>query len=188
VKLNQYGRAIKDYDKAIKLNPDDAEAYNNRGAAYADLNQYEQAIEDYDKAIKLNPDDAEAYGNRGIAYSKIGRYEESARDLKKAGILFFHFGREDDAVKALSNCFDLRDEIGNDDIVYCGLALYLITLNPDVIIKLRRMRIQDGNLKKILDLSLSKLGNEDISEEIRVLGERERREEMIILLELLKRF
>ena len=187
VKLNQYGRAIKDYDKAIKLNPDDAEAYNNRGAAYADLNQYEQAIEDYDKAIKLNPDDAEAYGNRGIAYSKIGRYEESARDLKKAGILFFHSRREDDAVKALSNCFDLRDEIENDDIVYCGLALFIIALNPDVIIALRRMQTQDETLRELLELAMRKLQNEDISGEITSLEEKEKREEMKILLELLKR-
>lgn len=125
--------------------------------------------------------------NRGIAYSKIGRYEESARDLKKAGILFFHFGREDDAVKALSNCFDLRDEIENDDIVYCGLALFIIALNPDVIIALRRMQTQDETLRELLELAMRKLHNEDLSEEIAVLEREEEREEMEILLQFLKR-
>ena len=186
-KLNQPEVAIKDYNKAIKLNPNYADAYNNRGIAYAVLNQMERAVKDYNKAIELNPNLADAYGNRGRTYKEIGNYEESARDLKEASILFLESRRTGEAVKDFSICFDLREEVKSDGIVYCGLALYLITLNPDVIIKLRRMRIQDENLKKIFRLSLSKLRNEDISEEIRMLEERERRAEMRILLELLKR-
>lgn len=187
-KLNQSERAIEDYNKAIELNPNYADAYNNRGIAYAVLNQMERAVKDYNKAIESNPNLADAYGNRGRTYKEIGNYEESARDLKKASILFLKSRRKGEAVKDFSVCFDLREEVRSDDTVYCGLALYLITLNPDVIIELRRMRIQDENLKKIFELSLSKLRNEDISEEIRMLEERERREEMRILLELLKRF
>lgn len=187
-KLNQSEVAIKDYNKAIELNPNYADAYNNRGIAYAVLNQMERAVKDYNKAIELNPNLADAYGNRGRTYKEIGNYEESARDLKEASILFLESRRTGEAVKDFSICFDLREEVRSDDTVYCGLALYLITLNPDVIIELRRMRIQDENLKKIFGLSLSKLRNEDISEEIRMLEERERRKEMRILLELLKRF
>ena len=187
-KLNQHERAIKDYDKAIELNPNDAKAYYNRGLAYAKLNIYELAIKDFSKTIALNPNDAEAYGNRGIVYSKIHRYEEATRDLKKAGILFLHSGKREDAVKAFSICFKLRDKIENDDIVYCGLALFLITLNPDVIIALRNMKTQDEMLRKLLELTMRKLRNEDISEEITVLEEKEKREEMKLLLELLKKF
>jgi len=187
-KLNQYEQAIKDYDKAIELNPNYAEAYNNRGNAYAKLNEHERAIEDFNKAVELNPNLAEAYGNRGIVYSEIQRYEESARDLKKAGILFLHSRREEDAVKAFSICFKLRDKIENDDIVYCGLALFLITLDPDVIIALRKMKTQDEMLRKLLELTMRKLRKEDISEEITVLEEKEKREEMKLLLEMLKKF
>ena len=186
--LNQHERAIEDYDKAIELNPDFAEAYNKRGIAYAKLNQYERAIEDFDRTIKLNPDYAEAYGNRGIAYSKIGRYEESARDSKNAGILFLYSGRGDDAVKVLSNCFALRDEIENEDIIYGGIALFLITLNPDVIIALRRMQARDETLRELIDLVVRKLRKEDVTEEIVVINEKEKRKEMKILLELLKLF
>jgi len=187
-KLNKYERAIKDYGKAIELNPNYADAYNNRGNAYMELNKYEQAIKDYDRAIELNPALAEAYGNRGIAYSEIHRYEEAIRDLKKAGILFFHSGKEEEAVEAFCICFKLRDKIENDDIVYCGLALFLITLNPDVIIALRKMKTQDEMLRKLLELAMRKLRKEDISEEITVLEEKEKREEMMLLLEMLKRF
>ena len=40
---------------AIKLEPDDAHVYSNRGAAKADLGQYSAAVSDYDKAIQLKP-------------------------------------------------------------------------------------------------------------------------------------
>ncbi|MGV2433944.1 MAG UNVERIFIED_CONTAM: tetratricopeptide repeat protein [Anaerolineae bacterium] len=35
--LQQYQRAIEDYDRAIQLKPDYADAYNNRGNAYRRL-------------------------------------------------------------------------------------------------------------------------------------------------------
>ncbi len=187
-KLNKHERAIEDYDKAIALNPNFAETYNNRGNAYGKLNKHERAIEDYDKAIALNPNYAEAYGNRGIAYSRIRRYEESARDFKKAGISFFYSGRVDDSVKAFSFCFDLREEIESGDVICCGIALFLITLNHDVVIELRKMKIENETLRIILELTMRKLQNEDVLEEVRVLEEKEKREEMKILLELLKLF
>jgi tetratricopeptide (TPR) repeat protein len=185
--LNQHERAIEDYSKAIELNPNDAEAYNNRGTAYCGLNEHERAIEDYSKAIELNPNLAGAYGNRGKAYSEIGRYEESARDFKRAGILFFDSGGVDDSVKTFSFCFELREEIENDDVIYCGLALFPITLNPDVIIALRGMQIQDETSRKIFELALMKLRDEDISGGIAMLEDKAKTEEMKILLELLKR-
>ena len=43
-------------------------------------------------------------------------------------------------------------------------------------------------LKKLLELTMRKLRNEDISEEISVLEEKEEREEMKLLLEMLKKF
>ena len=58
--------AISDYDKAIQLKPDDADAYNDRGNAKSALGQHFAAISDYDKAIQLKPDDAHAYYARGV--------------------------------------------------------------------------------------------------------------------------
>ena len=44
-----------DLKKAIDLNPQDAEAYYNRGLAYDELSNYNQAIKDYTKVIELDP-------------------------------------------------------------------------------------------------------------------------------------
>ena len=65
--MEQYERAIEDFNKAIELKPDYAEAYVNRGNSYLGLEEYERAIEDFDKAIKIDPKDVGAYHNRAIA-------------------------------------------------------------------------------------------------------------------------
>jgi tetratricopeptide (TPR) repeat protein len=183
--LNQHEQAIEDYNKAIELNPNLAEAYHNRGTAYAEK-QHWRAIEDYDKAIELNPNYAEAYGMRGIAYTEIEKYEEAARDLKRAGFLFFYSGTEKDAVRAFSFCFELRAKIESEDVIYCGLALFLITRDANIDNTLRKMQIQDETMRKIFELAHMKLRGDDISDEIAMLEEREKRKEIKILLELLK--
>ena len=53
------------YGTAIRLMPDNAEAYNNRGSTQSALNQHEAAIADYDRAIHLTPDLAEAIQQSG---------------------------------------------------------------------------------------------------------------------------
>ena len=62
--------AITDDDQDIDLDPEDAEAYFDRGLAYAEKG--DRAIADYDQAIALDPQFALAYNNRGIAYGQRG--------------------------------------------------------------------------------------------------------------------
>ena len=64
----EYERAIKDCNRAIELDPNFSEAYNNRGIVYKLKGDIEQGIEDYATAINLDPDFAYAYYNRGIIY------------------------------------------------------------------------------------------------------------------------
>ena len=81
----QYDRAIAYFNKAIELNPRDADAYNNRGLAYFEgKGQYNKAIVDYNKAIELNPRSAAAYNNRGLSYFNKRDYEKAWDDVHKA--------------------------------------------------------------------------------------------------------
>jgi tetratricopeptide (TPR) repeat protein len=79
-----YGRAIADYDQAIQLKPDFAEAYYNRGNAYANKGDHNRAIADYDQAIQLRPDFAEAHYNRGNASYYKGDYDRAITDFNQA--------------------------------------------------------------------------------------------------------
>ena len=80
----EYDQAIKDYSEAIKLKPDDAFAWYERGKAYAYKGDYDQAIKDYSKAIELKPDQAGAWNNRGMTHEKLGNEAKAKADFLKA--------------------------------------------------------------------------------------------------------
>ena len=64
--------AVEQINKALKINPGFAKAYNTRGAAYYNKGLYDRAISDYSKAIEIKPKYAEAYYNRGYTYDEKG--------------------------------------------------------------------------------------------------------------------
>jgi tetratricopeptide (TPR) repeat protein len=64
--------AIIAYNEAIRLNPNLAEAYNNRGIVRDELGDKPGAIDDYNLAIKFNPNLAQAYNNRGVVRKELG--------------------------------------------------------------------------------------------------------------------
>ena len=61
---NRYEAAVQSLDKAILLNPEYAEAHNNRGNALQSLARFQEALQSFDKAILFNPDYADAHCNR----------------------------------------------------------------------------------------------------------------------------
>ncbi|MCY4552978.1 MAG: tetratricopeptide repeat protein [Candidatus Poribacteria bacterium] len=82
--LNQINMAIEAYSHAIDLNPDNADAYINRGATYIKKGKHDLAIENCNKAIQLRPDYALTYSNRGVAYDKKGEHDLAISDYDKA--------------------------------------------------------------------------------------------------------
>ena len=81
-----------EYDKAIRLNPNDAEAYYDRGLALNELGfraeaeverlMAERAIEDFDAVIRLEPNWVKAYYIRGIIYGvRLGEYERAIENF-----------------------------------------------------------------------------------------------------------
>lgn len=61
-----------------------ANAYNNRGIAYAEAKDYDKAIADFSEAIRLNPVLALAYANRGGALGCTGAYDPAIVDCNEA--------------------------------------------------------------------------------------------------------
>ena len=82
-----YIGAIAEYTKAIKLNPNDAHAYLNRGLAKFSLEDDRGAITDCNKAIELNPNYAMAYYLRGSAKLPLKDKDGACLDWSKAGEL-----------------------------------------------------------------------------------------------------
>jgi hypothetical protein len=79
-----YSEAITDYTEAIRINPQDAYAHNNRGVSYHAKQDYIHAIADYSEAIRLNTQYAYAYANRANSYLAIEDYAHAIADYETA--------------------------------------------------------------------------------------------------------
>jgi tetratricopeptide (TPR) repeat protein len=69
-------KALKAYDKAIEINPNLAEIWNNKGHALSELGRNEEALEAFDYAIKLNPYLDEVH-NKSSLLIELNRNEEA---------------------------------------------------------------------------------------------------------------
>src|SRR2546423_1250590 len=58
-------QAIAAYSRALALNPNYAEAYNNRAYTYMRMHSYASALQDLDQALRIRPDYIHALMNRG---------------------------------------------------------------------------------------------------------------------------
>ncbi|MDJ0511054.1 MAG: tetratricopeptide repeat protein [Crocosphaera sp.] len=83
-----YQGAIADFTEIIRINPQEVEAYYNRGIAYAKLQDYPKAIADFNQGITLNQTIAELYLERAKVYLKLGEKSAAIADLKRAKQLF----------------------------------------------------------------------------------------------------
>lgn len=121
---NGIDHAITDFDEVIKLNPDNARAYYNRGTAYTKKGQYDLAIANFTKAIKLNPDNAETYSNRGTAYDEKGQHDLAIADYTEAIKL------KPDLAEAYNNRGNTYTKKGQEDLAFADYT-EAIKLNPD---------------------------------------------------------
>lgn len=80
---------------ALRLKPDYAEAYYNRGTAKTLIGEYKAAIPDFDEAIRLHPEFVEAHYNRGTTKLALNRREEARSHFQTALKLAEQQGRED---------------------------------------------------------------------------------------------
>lgn len=82
--LNEYEKAISDFNKVIILLPYKADAYTDRGNAYREFNKYNNAISDYNKALEIEPDDAIVYCNLALVYKDLKEYDKAISNYNKA--------------------------------------------------------------------------------------------------------
>ena len=75
---------MRDFDKAVQLDPKYAYAYNNRAATKFKLKDYAGSVEDCTEAIKINPNYGYAYSNRGNAKELLRDDSGACEDWKKA--------------------------------------------------------------------------------------------------------
>ena len=121
----QLERAVELIDKAIKISPNNAAFYSNRGNALQGLKQFDAAIASYDKAIQLKPDYADAYSNRGLALQGLKQFDAAIASYDEAIQL------KPDYAEAYSNRGNALKELEQFD---AAIADYdkAIQLKPDL--------------------------------------------------------
>ena len=73
--------ALADFDYALQLNPNLANAYTGRGWCYFYQREFGQALADFDRALQLDPKDGAAYNGRGSTYMGLEKYEQALSDF-----------------------------------------------------------------------------------------------------------
>ena len=76
--------AIREYQTALKFQPDYYQALNNLGSALVTQGRQDEAIEAFQKTLSLKPDLPTTLYNLGVAYAKQGRLEEAIREYRNA--------------------------------------------------------------------------------------------------------
>ena len=79
--------AVRAYRRALRLQPQLAEAWNDLGTARYARGELEAAVECYQHAVRLRGDHAVAHANLGAVYRKIGLLREARRALQRELLL-----------------------------------------------------------------------------------------------------
>ena len=107
--LKQTGRiseALVASQKAVEIDPEDAEAHSNLGNTLKELGRLEEAEASHRQAIELKPDLADAHNNLGTVWQALGKLEEAEESYRQAIALRMGF------FQAHSNLANILKELG----------------------------------------------------------------------------
>ncbi len=96
------------YQRALSINPANADVHNNLGDLFYVMNNYTDAEEEYMKALKHNPDNAQYYNNLGLVYYGLKNYD----------------GAEEKFSRAISLQHDFLEARNNLALVYLHRGMY----------------------------------------------------------------
>jgi len=87
-----YENATVEFQKAIDLKPNYADAYHNLALTYQELEKDDEAIENYLKALEINPNLWQSYKNLASIYHNKGEEEKAQEYLNRAQFIFNQVG------------------------------------------------------------------------------------------------
>lgn len=83
-KSGETAAALDEFNRAVGLDPYNAQALYGRALIYQANNQHDFAIADFSAASGLNPQKAEPLLGRAVSYLAIGKVKEATADLDEA--------------------------------------------------------------------------------------------------------
>lgn len=124
--LNDYERAIIDYNTALQYQPNNFQLFVNRGISKGKTGDFDAAIVDFNIALEKNPDAEEIYANRGLAFAFQKNYELALQDYNKAielkpdgntyfnrGMIYYNVGENEKAIVDFQQSINMNFVIGD---------------------------------------------------------------------------
>ena len=123
-KQGKLEESLQSYYAAIRLKPNDMEAYGIVSYVLRNMGNYDKAVEVLNKAIRIRPDFAPTYNYMGIALAEQGKTDEA---MKSFAMALEKKPDYDDPHINIGNVLYKQDDL-DEAIAEYGIA---IQLNPD---------------------------------------------------------
>ena len=176
LKAGDADKALALAEKAVALDPKNAEGLYVRGVARAALHKSADAVADYDKALELDPKKVEVYDRRGSEHFKLGQFKESVADFDRfleakpdekpghwrRGISLYYAGRYDEGRKQ----FAAYEKVDTNDVEN-AVWHFLCAARADGVDKARPTMLKIGKdnripMMKVYDLYHGDAKPEDV--------------------------
>jgi serine/threonine protein kinase/Tfp pilus assembly protein PilF len=92
--IGNFDQALKEYNKALKLDPNYGDVHNVLGYMYSGMGEFSKAIEHLKKYVALYPGDANPLDSLAAAYFWMGDLDEAAANFKAAIEIKSDFGSD----------------------------------------------------------------------------------------------
>ena len=180
----EFEHALRNYQAAIDIRPDFADAFVAMANALDSLGRTAEAVQSYERALAFNPGYAEVHFNLGMLAMGQVRHHDAENALRRAieirpdnasahyylGRVLHALGRSDKALESLRQC--VRIEPAMHDAHYgIGFVLHSLRPNPRVpkrpVSSLRRavdIKPDFAQAHRLLGIVLSGLGRLDAAE------------------------
>ena len=137
--------AIRCYDKALSLEPENADIWLNKGTAYKRLDRISESLACTEKALSIDPKNALGWTNKGSTLSLMEKKEAAIACFNKAieldsgytkawygkGLSLYFMEKTPEAVSCFKKAISLGDANAKNAMKELGLTQYLEADKPD---------------------------------------------------------
>jgi tetratricopeptide (TPR) repeat protein len=81
--LNRNDEALKCYNTALAINPQNIDALENKGAYLLELHRDQESMECFDKALTIAERSVCSYFNKGMAFKRKGEFWDALSSFDK---------------------------------------------------------------------------------------------------------
>jgi tetratricopeptide (TPR) repeat protein len=127
--------AIRNYQRAVRINPQHAQAQMKLGMLYAQRGEDQKALVAFGRAVAAEPTSPEAHYNYATALEAAGRLQEAAKVLERAvrvftlndaifarlGAVYYQLGRAEESKAALGRALEINPGNEMAQNLYRGL-------------------------------------------------------------------